>query len=84
MNKNFYNKLLENHYSRDLDDIEKDLDTYWTLCIRYQQLVNMIHRAGFYYDEQNNIFDIVELFAALHLKESGINTDHIVDKIIEK
>ena len=84
MNKNFNNKLIENFYDRDLTRIKEELDKYYTLCLRFNDLALEISKAGFNYNKQNDIFDIVELFVAHHLKEYGINTDLIVDKITEE
>ena len=82
MNRYYLDKLV-NFYSRDLDKIKEELDAYYTLCLRFNDLANAISRAGFSYDERNNIFDIAELFIAHCLKEHGINLGHIVDKVID-
>lgn len=76
-----FNKLIENFYGRDLDKIKEQLDTYITLCHRFNDLALAIGRAGFHYDDQNDIFDIAELFIAHCLEKHGITLKHIVDKI---
>lgn len=83
MNKHYYNKQIQNFYDRDLSKIKKELDEYYALCLRFNDLALDISRAGFHYDNQNNTFDIVELFVAQNLREYGVNMEHIVNTIIE-